>query len=101
VHLAQAQGQAGYLDFSLPAMVTSALDGEVLRVEVDRPARVVVFRSPPGRGLRQLVAPVRSNDLQPRHALPVGPAHEFDFYIGVISGTGQSILSGPVRFPGP
>ncbi|MCX6994052.1 MAG: hypothetical protein NT011_13040 [Kiritimatiellaeota bacterium] len=100
VHLAKAQGPANYLDFSLPVITSTAMAGEIIQVRTDRPTRVAVFSTAPGKGLRPVGAPVRSNDLKTSHALSIGPVSESEFYIGVISRTGQSILSGPVRFPG-
>lgn len=113
VHLREAVGAPGSLDFSLPSVVSVKLTGQRLHVRTDRPTRLALFTLPVGLALAsvypagtQRTATVelvgRDNTLTERHIMDLGAtAPELmacDLYIGVISKERQSILWGPKRF---
>ena len=96
VRLSAANRTDHYLDFSLPRIVKVRRAGALLEVQTDRPARVVLFTTPKGAGLRQVGPPVRSNSLEVEHRLPLDAGADLDVYLGAITATGQSILDGPL-----
>lgn len=99
VRLSAAEGTEHYLDFSLPSFVEVRRDGAFLGVRIDKPARVVLFTTPKGAGLRQVGPPARSNRLALEHRLPLDGRPDPDLYLGAITATGQSILRGPLVLP--
>ena len=100
VRLSAAKGTDHYLDFSLPNITEARRDGAFLFVRIDKPARVVLFTTPKGAGLRQVGPPARSNSLGVEHRLPLDARTDLDVYLGAITVTGQSILHGPLVLPG-
>jgi len=101
VRLRAVQGTDHYLDFSLPSIVSVRRNGAALEVQIDRPARLVLFTTPKGAGLRQVGPPARSHRLKIRHRLPLNVGADHDVYLGVITTTGQSILDGPLALRAP
>lgn len=113
VHLREAVGKPGHLDFRLPSVVSVELTDNQLHVRTDRPTRLALFTLPAGLALAnvcpagtQPTATVellgRGNTLAKCHVMDLdATAAELmtcDLYIGVISKERQSILWGPKCF---
>ena len=100
MRLSAAKGTDHYLDFSLPNIMEVRRNDAFLFVRIDKPARVALFTTPKGAGLRQVGPPARSNSLGVEHRLPLDARTDLDVYLGAITVTDQSILHGPLVLPG-
>ena len=77
-----------YLDFGLPN-VTNLTNSEVT---TDKPAKLSVWRVEKGAGLELATLEFRDNNLSVNHKIEGFATSTFDYYLGLITDTKQSIL---------
>jgi len=90
-----------YANDNLPVINTITNNGTNWDVTTDQPTKLVLFKLPVGETLadieaknsaNKVFAPIRQNTLSTMHNLTVTDYSSYDYYVGVITETKQSIL---------
>lgn len=88
----KASSEPNYLDLSLPIITNIAANQNTLNVKTDKPTKAVLFAVPRNGKMYQAEIVKRSHKLQTGHVFNV-TNHSKDYYVGVITGANQSVLS--------
>jgi len=89
-----------YLDFSLPVIKTVSKNADKITVTTDKDTKLVLFKTNSGGALYTATILKRDNIVSNVHVVDVSGIDftNSDIYIGVITNTGQSILSSKYNF---